>query len=129
PPVQAPTPNSYRPSQTRKRVERRRSGKTDSWAWVVIAGALLGMTLITTMLLVFVLRADKKDGVSVDSANLIEPTSIFGDDTASEMQGNSMLIQPWNGSQRFTVLLMGLDKRPDEPNSICRTDTMMVVSI
>lgn len=38
-------------------------------------------------------------------------------------------IEPWNGSERFTVLMMGLDKRPGENGSAFRTDSMIIVSI
>lgn len=35
--------------------------------------------------------------------------------------------EPWQGSQRITVLLMGIDRRPGDP-FISRTDTMMLLS-
>lgn len=36
--------------------------------------------------------------------------------------------EPWQGDERVTFLLMGIDRRPGEP-FISRTDTMMLVSI
>lgn len=36
--------------------------------------------------------------------------------------------EPWSGSDRVNVLIMGIDRRPGEP-FISRTDTMMVVSL
>lgn len=38
-------------------------------------------------------------------------------------------IQPWDGKQRLTILLMGLDKRPWEKGTAFRTDSMMLLSI
>ena len=42
---------------------------------------------------------------------------------------NALAIQPWNGKSRFTVLLMGLDKRPNEGGTAFRTDVLMVISL
>ena len=41
----------------------------------------------------------------------------------------SMVIQPWSGSERFTVLVMGMDKRPGEEGFAYLTDTIMIVSL
>ncbi|MFN8421383.1 MAG: LCP family protein, partial [Anaerolineae bacterium] len=38
-------------------------------------------------------------------------------------------IVPWDGQERFTVLMMGLDKRPGENGTAFRTDSMIIVSI
>jgi len=38
-------------------------------------------------------------------------------------------IQPWDGTHRLTILMMGLDKRPGEAGTAFRTDSMMVISI
>jgi LCP family protein required for cell wall assembly len=38
-------------------------------------------------------------------------------------------IEPWDGQERFTVLLMGLDKRPGDNGTAFRTDSLILVSI
>jgi LCP family protein required for cell wall assembly len=38
-------------------------------------------------------------------------------------------IEPWDGQERFTILFMGLDKRPGDNGTAFRTDSMMVISI
>ena len=43
--------------------------------------------------------------------------------------GESMVIRPWNGKERFTVLVMGMDKRPGEFGTSFRTDTMILISL
>jgi LCP family protein required for cell wall assembly len=43
--------------------------------------------------------------------------------------GRSIILQPWNGGSRLTVLVMGLDRRPDEEGLQYRTDSMMLVSL
>ncbi|PJF35331.1 MAG: hypothetical protein CUN49_11110 [Candidatus Thermofonsia Clade 1 bacterium] len=40
-----------------------------------------------------------------------------------------LLIQPWDGKERFTILLLGLDKRPYERGTAFRTDSIILVSL
>lgn len=130
----AHSPQPQRHSQTRTRIQQRQRA-SENWAWVIIAVALLGMTLLMTMVLIFVLRSDNKGSRNTLAINepLIEPTSIiYSGAEGEEVRGaldNSLVIQPWDGKERFTVLLMGLDGRPGEANAQCRTDTLMVISI
>ncbi|MFC1961356.1 LCP family protein, partial [Chloroflexota bacterium] len=50
---------------------------------------------------------------------------ITNDDLLAEID-----LEPWDGTERFTILLMGWDRRPgDPPDAAYRTDTMMLVSI
>lgn len=61
-----------------------------------------------------------------------DPNAIPAFGTAQPISGaiaNSLNIEPWDGKERFTVLLMGLDNRPNQPKGTCRTDTMMIISI
>lgn len=42
----------------------------------------------------------------------------------------SLNIEAWDGEDRFTILLMGIDARPSQgANGLYRTDTMMVISL
>src|SRR5258708_24243813 len=43
--------------------------------------------------------------------------------------GVALNIRAWDGKQRFTILLMGLDKRPGEIGTGFRTDTIMLLSV
>ena len=133
-----------RGGSARNRVHQRRrrkaAGMPDNWAWVVIASALLGVTIIVSMLLVFVIRVALRDDGDTDvvaavDVPAIEPTSIiYASDPnfdGGALEGNSLEIlnTKWDGQERFTVLVMGLDKRPDESGSVFRTDSMMLVSL
>jgi LCP family protein required for cell wall assembly len=96
---------------------------------MIIAGTMVGMTLISALILISMSNSDKNNNkASANSQNIAAPTSIIYED-AGALEGNSLLIEPWDGEDRFTVLLMGLDSRPGETNAACRTDTMMLVSI
>lgn len=126
--------------RVRRRKVRREMGAPDDWAWVIIAAALLGVTLVMSMSIFFLLRAANVNGsVVATSTPPIEPTSVlYGEGGILEIQGDgqvggmlgdgqSMIIRPWDGEERFTVLVMGMDKRPGETSFL--TDTMLLVSL
>ncbi|MBI5961603.1 MAG: LCP family protein [Chloroflexi bacterium] len=128
--------------RVRRRKVRRELGAPDDWAWVIIAAALLGMTVIMSMTVFFLLRAAQgPSGTVATSAPPIEPTSvIYGPGGILEGQGGeavggmlgdgqSMIIQPWDGKERFTVLVMGMDTRPGEFGMGIRTDTIILISL
>lgn len=119
------------PPSTRRRVARRRvAAQADNMAVIIIAGALFAMTAIVAMLVIFVAGGDDGNGVSSTSRQSApsEPTSVvYGDEGA--LLDDSMVIEPWQGSERFTVLLMGIDTRPDESDQLCRSDTIIIMSI
>lgn len=43
--------------------------------------------------------------------------------------GSSIELMPWDGESRFTMIMVGLDRRPGETGLTYRTDTMMLVSL
>jgi LCP family protein required for cell wall assembly len=128
--------------RVRRRKVRRELGAPDDWAWVIIAAALLGMTVVMSMTVFFLLQATRGSaGAMATSAPPIEPTSVIygpggivqvdGDQPVGGLLGNgeSMIIRPWDGKERFTVLVMGMDKRPGEFGSAFRTDTLILISL
>lgn len=124
--------SSKRSTRVRDRVERRRryhdKGIPNNWVWMIIAGTMVGMTLISALILISMSNSDKNTNKAAAISQTLAPTSEIYNDTGA-LEGNSLVIEPWDGEDRFTVLLMGLDTRPDETNASCRSDTMMVVSI
>lgn len=128
--------------RVQRRKVRRELGAPDDWAWVIIASALLGMTVIMSMVAFFLLQATRgTQGTVATSAPPLEPTSVLygpggvlaasGDEPVGGMlgDGQSMIIRPWDGKERFTVLVMGMDWRPGEFGASVRTDTMILISL
>jgi LCP family protein required for cell wall assembly len=128
--------------RVRRRKVRREIGAPDDWAWVIIASALLGMTIVMSMSVFFFLRATRSTGATMaTSAPAIEPTSVIygpggilegeGDGSIAGLLGNgeSMVIQRGNINERFTILLLGMDQRPGEFGTAYRTDTMILISL
>jgi LCP family protein required for cell wall assembly len=117
--------------RVQSRIKRQQSGLPDNWAIGVIGVAMLGMVLLMGFIVVSLLN-ESEDPAAAGNAQ-IEPTSAIysqdGEAVGGALEGgNSLVIEPWDGKERFTILLMGLDDRPGE-EGLCRTDTMMVVSI
>lgn len=141
-----PPPSALRESAARERARRRhgrsRRGSGTEWAWVVIAVALLGVVIILSMSVTLLLRSaqDEVDVLPTAVAGLPTPVDARGNFIGANGElpigsqvtlddGRSIVLQPWNGSSRFTVLVMGLDRRPGEQGLAYRTDTMMLVSL
>jgi LCP family protein required for cell wall assembly len=121
----------------RRRVRGRHRG--GDWAWVIIAAALLGVVIIISMSVFLLLRASQTEIEVIPTVAAILPTPV---DARSDFSGNlttgqpvqlvdgrSIILQPWDGQSRFTVLVVGLDRRPGETGLSYRTDTMMLVSV
>lgn len=147
PPLRAPLPEARPagspevPYQRRARSRRRRGNE---WAWLVVAMAMIGVTLVTSLSIFMILRSSRADafvedeGMVAASATsvVILPTAVpnFAVESAGSEQPTldpaNLGIEPWNGTERFTVLLMGWDRRPgDPPDAAYRTDTMMLASL
>ncbi len=135
-------PRSAVRDRVRRRRVRRELGAPDDWAWVIIATALLGVTVVLSMSIFFLIQATRPtDSTVATSAAPLEPTSvIYGPGGILEIDGGtavggmlgdgqSMVIHPWDGEERFTVLVMGMDRRPGEMGQSFRTDTMILVSL
>lgn len=101
-----------------------------SRGWVKIfgvAGAFFGCIAISVVLGV-TLRA------TMASGNVFQLDTGFGGATATpNATPNPSLAAPelagWQGTERVTVLVMGVDTRPEERGYRTRTDTMILMSI
>lgn len=158
PPVQPPYPGNPPPASSehgmriarerdRKRRVRARTRRASEWAWVVVAMAMVGVTVVVSLSIFMVLRATQDDpvadtGMTAASATavVIVPTAVpdltllnqepVEAEAAIPSDPNAFGIEAWDGQERFTILLMGWDRRPtDPPDAAYRTDTMMLVSL
>lgn len=130
--IPSPPATRLRESAARQRVRKRRvksQFRGGEWAWVVIACAMLGVVITLSMSVSLMLRAAQEQPEIFPTAPAVLPTPVSGGQQVILNTGRSMDIAPWNGTSRFTVLLMGLDRRPGETGLAYRTDTMLVVSL
>ncbi len=142
-----PTTSMYPPKESAARKRSRQrvvSGgqATSGWALVIAASTLVMLALFVTMAVVLYLTIYEQEQEVLPTAVLQLPTAVsarqdFSDVDISLISGSSLMlddgreivIEPWDGESRFTVLMMGLDRRPGENGLAYRTDTMMVVSL
>ncbi len=131
-------------SAARERVRRRRvksRSRGGEWAWVVIAAAMMGIVIVLGMSVSLVLRVSQSTQEVITTAAAILPTPVdvradfaslsraSGGERVILSDGRSVALIPWDGTSRFTVLVMGLDRRPGEQGLAFRTDTILLVSL
>lgn len=139
-----PPPPLARESAARQRA-RKRYGKSrksgGEWAWVIIAGVMLSVVIIFGMIVLLLVQSPSANSTvlptsAIDLSNLPTPVNFQSDNNIVASgrsitldNGFSMILEPWDGESRFTLLAMGIDRRPDERGLTYRTDTMMLISI
>lgn len=136
--IPPPPQTRLRESSAARQRSRKRRVRSEfrggEWAWVIIAVAVLGVFITLSMSVSLMLRAAQEQQVVMPTAGAILPTSVNSGANPAGQQiilndGSAMELIPWNGTSRFTVLLMGLDRRPEETGLAYRTDTILLVSI
>jgi LCP family protein required for cell wall assembly len=102
--------------------------------------AVLGVVIVLSMSVSLLLRVSQAEQEVVPTAAAVLPTPVdartnftsLAGGTGEQLimsDGRSFVLTPWNGTSRFTILFMGLDRRPGESGLAYRTDTMLLVSI
>lgn len=139
-----PPPASAHYSAARERLRRRRvksRSRGGEWAWVVIAAAMMGIVIVLGMSLSLVLRVSQSAQEVIPTAAAVLPTPVdvradfarLSHASSGERvilsDGRSIVLVPWDGASRFTVLVMGLDRRPGEQGLAFRTDSILLVSL
>ena len=143
-PIRVPPPPPD-PLAHQMRRRRRTSGKRrgSEWAWVVLAGGMIGVFGIVILGMLVLLRLPQSSQevlVTMDiSTRLPTPVDartdyiadgrIVGVDVLPLQDGSLIDLRPWDGQSRFTMAVGGLDRRPDEIGLGHRTDSLMIVSI
>lgn len=138
-----PPPPLARESAARDRMRRRRVqgyNKGGEWAWVIIAVAMLGVVVAMSVTLFLVLRMARSEQEVIPTASFalsalptpvdFRSAQVSGRGAALTLgDGSSVILEPWDGTSRLTVLLMGIDRRPGETGLSYRTDTIMLLSL
>src|SRR5258708_3986663 len=132
-----PSPQSQQPSigTVAPRMPPPRRAPRPNYLLAVAVMALFGGGLVLSVALFIVLRiANSANNVPPDPGAVTatpQQAVIAGlpTNTPAPSPTVGLDIQPWDGTQRLTILLLGLDKRPWEKGTAFRTDVMMIVSI
>lgn len=140
-----PPTDHYRPSDSaaRQRVRRRRvsGGQQGGLILVIAAVVLVGLMIVSTLGVILWVASQEDNQEVLPTAVLDLPTAVAARVEPPDLDnlppgaalslpdGGSILLEPWDGTSRFTILVMGLDRRPGETGLAFRTDTIMLVSI
>jgi LCP family protein required for cell wall assembly len=141
-----PPPSLARESAARMRLRKRKlrsRGRGGEWAWVIVAFALFSVVIVISMSVSLLVRTSQAQALAVPTVAALLPTPVDArtdfasldaaaagnGDRLTLSDGRTIVLTPWDGESRFTVLAMGLDRRPGETGLGYRTDTMMLISI
>jgi LCP family protein required for cell wall assembly len=118
------------------RLPPRRRGPTLSSGML---GALVGLFVLATALSGYLVFAAVRDAVAdfrITDNNAVGPDTSGaggggnnGGSPGSGASPGSLIPQKWSGTDRVTVLIMGIDRRVTDTDTAYRTDTMMLVSV
>jgi hypothetical protein len=123
---------SPRHGRARERVRRRHEGQgrhtlrlprltLSNLTWGVIALAFVGVVGVISLIMLAVSGAPPTPRPTTTTARIV----AIGTPTATP----PISIRPWDGKQHFTILVLGLDKRPGDTGSGYSTDTLILVSV
>ncbi|MEO0564685.1 MAG: LCP family protein [Chloroflexota bacterium] len=143
PPPPPPSEFGGDESAARRRMRQRRTQQGSGWSLVIAALLLVMITVVTSIGVVIWITVSNVEQEVLPTAIADLPTPVDArvdlsananvDLTTGTLltlsDGRDIIIEPWDGESRFTILVMGLDRRPGETGLAYRTDTMMIVSI
>lgn len=146
PPMIPAPPNNPRSSAARQRSRKRAvRGTSQDWAWLIVAGALLVIVFLIGISTIFLLQNTTQTPHIIPTATLdvamlppavdlrgrspVSPANAQTGDIILLNDGTPLELRAWDGTSRFTILLMGMDRRPNSQGFAFLTDTLMLISI
>ncbi|MEP7288332.1 MAG: LCP family protein [Chloroflexota bacterium] len=122
-PIRPPTPTYFPPPPP-----PRRTGILARPIWLLMGAVMVLASCIAAFgggtLIVLHFGGGGSSTSTPTQANVADVAS-----TSAPTPTVGLAIQPWDGTHRLTILLMGIDKRPNEKGTAFRTDSMMIVSL
>ncbi|MDE2748236.1 MAG: LCP family protein [Chloroflexota bacterium] len=128
----------------RFRLQRRRQRRwRNEWAWVILAAGMISVFAFLVLAMIVLIRVPQSLQEVIPTAELTPalPTPVnarsefiadgrrVGIDVLKLDDGSLIEMIPWDGQSRYTIIVGGLDRRPDQVGEPVRTDSLMLVSI
>lgn len=142
PPAGSSIPAAAPPRNSAARRRSSSSVKSRDLAWVVIAVAVVAVVAVIGIVLTVIMSGGGSEfdqpmvtsaaalPTAVDARNRYQPSLLNGQQLTIQMaDGTNIIARPWDGTARFNILLMGIDRRPWESGIGYRSDTMMLASL
>lgn len=117
--------------------------RRNDWAWVILAGGIISVFGFLVLAMIVLIRLPHAVQEVIPTADLtpVLPTPVnarneysadgrrVGVDVLLLDDGSLIEMAPWDGQSRYSVIVGGLDRRPDQTGEPVRTDSLMLVSI
>jgi LCP family protein required for cell wall assembly len=103
--------------------------RQENWHLVFLVVGLFSASLLFGLGAFVVVRLSRAQQIDLTSTAVPAVVAVSATETPAPTATVGIEIQPWDGNERFTILLMGIDKRPGESGTAFRTDSMMLFSI
>lgn len=140
--VPPPPPSMVQGSKSRQRQQKRRTTLGNEWTLVIVAGLLVFVAIASSALVAlwFTLSQTQQEVIPTAIIEIPTPVRVVNDYSSVDLSlltgslltlsdGREIIVEAWDGASRFTILVMGLDRRLGESGLQYRTDTMMLVSL
>lgn len=141
PPLPMPPPAARSMPPTPRHTGQRPRARRYEWIWLAIPVMLIAVFVVMGLALAVMVNASAAPNTPtadipiaalptpVDARTHDQvPTTLRANQQLTLDDGSKITLQPWNGTDRFTILLMGIDRRTGETGLGYRSDTMMLAS-
>ncbi|NDJ61546.1 MAG: hypothetical protein GYB67_10505 [Chloroflexi bacterium] len=145
PPPPLPTAQPHAPAADRPGPPPRRPARHSGGGWLLLSAAVLLVGVVIALSIGALAILQPRPSVAqvvVPTPTFVVPTPVDVREDYSQpvpdlnapqqvqlIDGSSIVLEPWDGSSRLNLLMLGLDRRPGETGLSYRTDTIMLVSI
>ena len=140
---QAPPPKNALSGAHKRQRRLRQRRRRHEWAWVILAGGMISVFGFLVLAMFVLIRIPHSVQEVIPTADLRSPLPTpvnarneyiadgrrVGVDVLQLDDGSLIEMAPWDGQSRYTVIVGGLDRRPDQTGEPVRTDSLMLVSI
>ncbi len=137
----APLGGGRAPMKLRPRGYQRRRRK--EWLWATLAGGMIAVFGVLTVAMFVVIRAPQSAQMAIPTAfptsslpTPVDARSQFiadgrrvGSDVVLAVDGTPIDLRAWDGESRYTIIIGGLDRRPDQTDRAALVDSLLLLSI
>ncbi|MCY3575247.1 MAG: LCP family protein [Chloroflexota bacterium] len=129
-------PMRLRPSSYKRR-------RRKEWLWATLAGSMIAIFGVLIVAMFVIIRAPQAAQVAIPTAfptaslpTPVDARSQFiadgrrvGSDVVLAIDGSPIDLRAWDGENRYTIVIGGLDRRPGQTDRAALVDSIILLSI